>query len=121
MAQHRAVKGDERIGKLLSHAPQDIDGIWPHKSVRELLEEIDSKVLESGMHSGKFNQRGVTQRAPLEGGRQEREIAKTYRNWEKAVASKWPNTARLLKSLADTYESLAGVHDVSAEKLDLEY
>jgi hypothetical protein len=120
-AQHRAAVGDDRIGKVLSYAPQDTDGIWPHKSVRELLEEIDSRNLESGMHSGRFNQRGVTRRAPLEGGRQEREIAKEYRNWAKAVVAKWPNTARLLNSLAQTYEGFAGMHDVSAEKLDLEY
>jgi hypothetical protein len=120
-ARHRGAVGDGRIGSVLAHAPKDDDGIWPHRSIRELLEDVDSRNLESGMRSGKLNQQGVTTRDPLEGGRREREIAKTYRNWAKTVAVKWRNTARLLKSLAQTYEGFAGMHDVSAEKLDLEY
>jgi hypothetical protein len=120
-ARHRGAVGDDRIGNVLAYAPPDEDGIWPQRSIRELLEDIDSRNLESGMCSGKLNQRGVTTRDPLEGGRQEREIAKTYRNWAKAVAAKWQNTARLLNSLAQTYEGFAGMHDVSAEKLGLEY
>jgi hypothetical protein len=77
--------------------------------------------LGTDMRSGKVNQQGVTTRDPLEGGRRERETAKTYRNWAKAVAAKWHNTARLLNSLAQTYEGYAGMHDISAENLDLEY
>ena len=120
-ARHRAAIGDDRIGKVLAYAPPDVDGIWPHTCVRELLEETDSRHLESGLNTGKFNQRGVTTRNPLEGGRQEREIAKTYRNWAKAVTAKWPRTAHLLNSLAETYEGFSSWHDISAEKLDLEY
>jgi hypothetical protein len=120
-AQNRTASGDDRIGKVLSHAPPDSDGIWPPSYVRELIEEIESRYLDSGLHSGKFNQRGSWARSPLEGGRQEREIAKTYRNWAKAVTAKWPRTARLLNSLAETYEGFSNWHDISAERLDLEY
>jgi addiction module HigA family antidote len=120
-AQHQAAIGDERIGRVLAYAPADEDGMWPHGCVRELLAETDSRHLESGLHSGRVNQRGVTARNPLEGGRQEREIAKTYRNWAKTVAAKWPQTARLLNSLAETYENFGAWHDLSAEQLDLEH
>jgi hypothetical protein len=105
---------------VLAHAPPDSDGVWPHTGVRDVIEETESRHLESGLHAGRINQRGVSCKNPLEGGRQERELEKQYRNWAKAVTAKWPRTARLLNSLAETYESFGRMEDVSAERIDLE-
>jgi hypothetical protein len=119
-ARQRSAIGDDRIGHVLAHAPPDSDGVWPHTGVRDVIEETESRHLESGLHAGRINQRGVSCKNPLEGGRQERELEKQYRNWAKAVTAKWPRTARLLNSLAETYESFGRMEDVSAERIDLE-
>ena len=50
---------DEKIGKILSHAPSGKDGIWPHEAVREVIEGISSKDMERGIEIGIYNQRGV--------------------------------------------------------------
>jgi len=84
------------------------------------MEEIDSRALEAGLHAGRFNQLGVFTKNPLEGGRTERELGRQYRKWAKAMTTRWPKTARLLNSLAETYEHFGRFEDVSAERLDLE-
>jgi len=118
--QKRSRIGDDRIGHLLASAPSDSDGAWPHVCVRDLIEEAESSFLEAGIHAGRSNRRGVYAKNPLEGGRAERELARQYRTWAKSVTAKWPRTARLLNSLADTYEQFGRSEDVSAERMDLE-
>jgi hypothetical protein len=119
-AKRRAAIGDDQIGHLLAHAPQEADGVWPHTCVREIIEGCQSSYLESGIHAGRITMRGAHGRNPLEGGRQERELGRQYRTWAKAVRARWPQTAGLLNSLAQTYESLGRFQDVSSERLDLE-
>ena len=53
------------------------------------------------------------------GVRSERALAKQYRTWAKAARA-WPRTARLLTTLADTYERFGRVGDFSAERLDID-
>jgi hypothetical protein len=89
-------------------------------AVRDLIEDTESRDLESGLHSGRINQRGVWSKSPSDGGRPERELAKRYRIAAKAVNSSWQRTARLLNALADTYEGLGRHDDIRAEKLDLQ-
>ena len=109
----RADIGDEVIGEVLSGSPTGQDGAWPAEPVRELLEDIVSRELETGLHIGKVNSRGVTSRGALDGGEQERAIAKGYQAWAEITGSQWPRTTRLLRGLSESYE-----HD--ARRLDAE-
>ena len=111
----RADIGDELIGQTFAHAPAGEDGIWPPEPIRDLLELIGSQELENGVILGRFNSRGVTTRGAYEGGKQERELAATYRAWGQAVKSKSPRTARILRALADDYDRDARRHDVQAD------
>ncbi len=115
--KRRAV-GDIEIGKILARVNPGRDGVWPPLEVRSLIEQADSRELESGIHSGRINMRGVHARSPFEGGRPEREYVKQYRNWAKAVSARWTCTGALLRAIAETYESMATHHDVSTEALD---
>lgn len=112
---NRADIGDEQIGAVLSSSPEGHDGNWPAEPVREIIEDIGSTSLETGIHTGVVNSRGVTTRGVYDGGRQERQLARRYRDWSKDTASKWPRTSRVLRSLADTYERDARHHDARAE------
>lgn len=111
----RADIGDEQIGAVLSASPQGADGAWPAEPVRDLIERIGSTSMETGLHVGVRNSRGITSRGVYDGGDQEREIAERYRTWARPCASRWPRTSRVLRTLADSYEHEAHMHDVDAE------
>jgi len=107
--------GDEQIGQLLSGSPPGKDGAWPAEPVRDLIEEIGSRDLESGLHVGVINGRGVTSRGVYDGGRQERDLAAKYRAWADATVS-WHRTSRFLRTLADDYDRQARREDADAER-----
>ena len=72
--------------------------------------------LETGVHIGAVNQRGVTTRDVYDGGQQERALfAARYRQWAKQTAGSWPRTSRVLRGLAESYEREAQREDAQAE------
>ena len=107
--------GDEFIGQLLAKSPTGADGIWPCEPVRDLLDEIRSQRIAHGVALGKHNLRGVTSRGAFEGGGQEQTLADGHRAQAAKIASRWPFTASLLRSIADSYrrESAWHEHDAS--------
>ncbi len=98
-----------QVGQLLAHSPIGIDGIWPHETVREVLEELGTNKMASGMMIGRLNARGAVWRGS--GGGRERNLAQTYRDASLAVAAEYPFTARLLNELALSYDRDAAWHD----------
>ncbi|ODR91500.1 addiction module antitoxin [Sinorhizobium alkalisoli] len=91
------------LGKLMSHAPEGVDGVWPCEEVRDVIEELRSKPLTDGAHTALYNQRGVHFRG--EGGGQERELADKYRAWADALQFTHPFlSASLLMGMVRTYE-----------------
>lgn len=105
--------GDICLGKLLSHAPIDADGVWPSEPVRQVMEDIQSEEMMRGAHTGVYNSRGVHWRG--EGGDQERELAAKYRKWGEALQFSHPFvSSNLLMRLAKTYEHEANSHDTEA-------
>ncbi len=109
----RADVADICIGKVLSHAPIGMDGVWPCEPVREIMEDIQSEHLMSGAHTGVYNSRGTHWRG--EGGNQEREIAEKYHKWSQALLVSHPFVAsKLLMNLAKTYDREANHEDTEA-------
>lgn len=111
---------DSRIGNMLSASPIGSDGNWPAEPVREVIDLFRSKRMIEGFRIGKSNRRGVTSRAPRDGGELERQEAARYRTWAKAIALDHPHTAKALDALAESYEWDARRHDEDAERLDWE-
>jgi hypothetical protein len=103
--------GDQRIGQILACVPAGSDGHWPHEVTRDLIERLESVQLERGLYIGLRNSRGVTSRAPEEGGRQERELAARYSRSAEACASKYPRTTCVLRAIASAYEEDARRED----------
>jgi hypothetical protein len=112
----RADIGDSQIGQVLAASPSDEDGTWPGEAVRELIEDLASEHLESGFATAVFNRRGVTTRAPDEGGAQEMDLVRKYRSEAERFADRWPRTAALLRRLADSYEHDARREEERAER-----
>lgn len=113
----RALIGDEQIGQVLASSPAGADGVWPAEEVRDILENLLNTRIETGLHIGRTNQRGVTSRGVYDGGDQERELEKEYRQMATRIATRWPRTARVLRDIADGYQREAAFYDADAERL----
>ncbi len=104
---------DSQIGQILSYSPQSPDGTWPCEEIRNLIEDIQSPGIESGLRIGKYNQRGVICRG--KGGKQEWDLAADYRKLADKVRVEWPRTAAVLDGLAKGYEEEARHWDEQAK------
>jgi hypothetical protein len=109
---------DSQIGQVLSYAPSSPDGSWPCVEVRNLIEEIQSPGLESGLRVGRYNQRGAFFRDT--GGKQEWELAKKYHAIADQVRTQWPRTAAILDGMARGYEEEAKHWDEEAKREEFE-
>jgi len=110
---------DSQMGQMLSYAPSSPDGSWPCEEVRDVVEELESRKLESGLAIGRYNQRGGVFRG--KGGKQERDLALTYRGHADKVRAGWPRTARVLDGIAEVYDDEARRWDQEAEWHDFEH
>ncbi|MHB1095616.1 MAG: helix-turn-helix transcriptional regulator [Gemmatimonadaceae bacterium] len=105
--------GDVCLGELLSVAATGGDSVWPCEVVRDVVDEIRSSDVVTGMMTGRLNARGAVWRG--EGGDQERRLADVYRRWEKALQFTHPFVAsELLGEIARSYEREAEREDASA-------
>lgn len=103
------------IGHLFAHSPRDEDGAWPHRAVRDLIEEIANPRLDSGFDCQVTNNRGVTSRGLTDGGEQERVLVEHYEKDAARMADLWPRTASVVRGLAQNYQRHAEDQDSSAE------
>ena len=110
----RADIGDQLIGQVLAGSAVGDDGIWPAPEVRDVIETIGSREIESGLRIGRRNLRGVTSRGVYDGGDQERELVAQFAKWAKETSSQWPRTSRTLTELAESYEWEARRNDDDA-------
>ena len=105
--------GDQMLGKLLSHAPADEDGVWPCMPVRDALERVMTEHIGRGLHTALFNSRGVTWRG--HGGDQERELATKYAHWAEAMEYTHPRVAAVHRDMERTYLYHAEREDTDAK------
>src|SRR5258708_16559507 len=90
-ASDHAEIADEYIGKAFASAPADpSDQVWPHRAVREIIEELSSSEVDLGLQVAIFNQRGVCARDPFAGGEPVRGLSAVYREHSYFMASPWP-------------------------------
>ncbi|MFC8797279.1 helix-turn-helix domain-containing protein [Promicromonospora sp. NPDC057138] len=113
----RAAIGDEQVGQVLASSPHGADGVWPAEEVRDIIENLVNTRIETGLHIGRTNQRGVTSRGMFDGGDQERTLEQEYRDMAARISTKWPRTARVLRGIADNYQREASRNDAEAERL----
>jgi hypothetical protein len=114
--RQRIAVGDTYIGQVLASCPADPDGAWPCVEVRDLLEVLQSRDVESGLEIAIQNRRGATSRGMFDGGDQERTLAATYLAQAERFLDRWPRTASIFRAIADSYEHEARIIDQQAEK-----
>jgi hypothetical protein len=115
--RHRSAIGDEQIGKVLYHVPEETsDGIWPAIALRDLIEDLRSEHVEIGIGVECVNARGVTSRAIFEGGVQERQLAAEWRRRADSLKLRWPRTAALCQEIAEKWKQHANFEDLQAAK-----
>lgn len=103
------------LGELIAYAPNDdLDNSWPHRSVRDLIEEFNSDRLDDGIRIGLFNKRGGTTKSLFEGGGQERQIARRFEEWEKSCSLLWTRTSSILREMKMRYLADANDEDQRA-------
>ncbi|TNE36613.1 MAG: hypothetical protein EP347_10580 [Alphaproteobacteria bacterium] len=109
------------VGHILAHAMDDKDdGAWPQKEIRNFIETHSTKNILQGINTERQNMRGVTWRDPYDGGTQERDLATQYDNWAEICKTEWPKTARLLRSIAESWRRDAKWHDDRATQTSIE-
>lgn len=105
---------DLKLGEILARTPAGEDGVLPRQPVRDLLDRPEFEDMRRGFSTGVFNSRGVTVRAPDEGGKQERKLAGTYRMSAKALRVSHPNLAATLDAIARSYDQQGLAEDTEA-------
>lgn len=112
---------DSRIGHLLAHAPVDPeDHAWPHKAVRQLVEQLSSDIVERAVCIERLNMRGVYSKAEGEGGKQERALAEQAMGWARVMPA-YPRTASMLSAIADMWAREGEAEDARAAKQALRW
>ena len=113
--------GDQRIGFVLAHAPQDTEeAFWPPSPVCQVIETAASVQIERGFAIECFNKRGVFGKGINEGGDQERRFAETYKGWADATRN-FPRTSVMLTEISDNWDRHAERADVEAEQSKLKH
>lgn len=112
--RHHSKIVDDHIGKALASSPLGMDGVWPHESVRTVLESYNNKEITDGFVVGKESLRGTTVRSPGDGGKQELILAAQYEKWQKMLSVRSPRTSALLGRLSQAYYSEATRMDIDA-------
>ena len=108
--------GDDAIGEALASSPAEPDGAWPSQPIRDLLEELQSDTIDSGIERGIYNSRGVVQRSLDAGGVQEWLLVEKYTDLKERFSARWLRTAAILSNLARHYEAEARQEDQAAER-----
>lgn len=110
---------DQQIGTILSAAKADANGDWPPKPVRDVIERVKSKGLETGFQIGTRNRRGATSRAPFDGGALERDLNSHYDALSNKFRITAPRTAMVLRAIAGDYKVESVYFDQLADSIDL--
>ncbi len=122
VSEDRVVITDQQIGRILAHAPNDIDdGVWPCRPVRNVIESVKSEDVVTGIVVELHNKRGAFTKEMFEGGGQEKDIAEKWRDAAKAIGASWPYTGSILARLAENYERAASAADTFAEQERIRY
>jgi hypothetical protein len=110
--------GDDQIGVFLSKCMAGSDSIWPHESVRKIIERLKNDSIDNAIIVEKRNSRGITVRHPYAGGEQEHKLANDFSIDAENIQLIWPRTAKILRSIAESYKSDANRED---DQVDLRY
>lgn len=88
------------LGRILSYAPDDNDGVWPIKCVREYFEVFHSETLVNSFIIGLVNQRGMHNVTDGEG---EEALAAKYNGFADILQWQYPHSSAIIKKISKHY------------------
>ena len=88
---------------------------WLPMAVLDLLDRPNLSDLRGSLNLAVRNARGVTMRGCYDGGQQERELARQYRDLAARNGNGHPRVAAMLEGIANSYENEARRNDEQAE------
>ncbi len=113
---------DVHIGHVLFYYPEDPkDSVWPHRELRQFIEDIQNNQIEHGIEIEQFNSRGVVSKEMFEGGKQERILAGEWRGYSEKLDIKWGRTRAMLERIAAGWDVHAKAEDERKEKDQLRF
>ena len=110
---------DSVVGDMLGDIPRDDN--YPPQALCELVETLNSDIVDQHIVLRIYNSRGMTSRAYNEGGRQERSIVSRFEKYREKTKLRYPRMTKIFNDLIIKYKRMADNEDDEAIIADLEY
>jgi len=101
----RVSGGQCEVARVLARVPSGEDGHWPCLAARELLASRQYHLLSKMLRTAKYNIDHSRAREAWSGIAKDKASAESFESSSRALRARWPDTARLLEDLAETYRS----------------
>ena len=90
---------DDAIGKVFVFSPKE-GPMWPHSSICEIIEEIESETLNNAFIIGTLNKRGIS---IVDNGESDNQLKEQYFAYADLIKTRYYHVAELLRSIANHY------------------
>lgn len=110
---------DSVVGDILGDIHRDDN--YPPQALCELVETLNSDIVDQSIRTRICNSRGITVRAKNEGGNQERSIVSRFEDYREKTKLLYPRMTKIFDDLINGYKRMAGHEDEEAIIADLEY
>jgi len=110
---------DYVVGNLLGDIPRGEN--YPPKELCEVVEELQSDVVDQHIRMRIVNSRGIISRSYNEGGDRERSIVARLEKYKQKTKLLYPRMTKIFDDLIGEYNREAGNQDVEASIADLEF
>ncbi len=89
-----------KLGKLFACSPTGSDGVFPHETIRDKIEELGNEELIESFALAIINRRGVYM---VTGGKDEFKMGQKYAEISKKLSIRYPKTARIFRIISNNY------------------
>lgn len=100
------------LGSILGRSLKGSDGIFPHESIRDLLEHLNNEKVDSEVYIGYVNCRGARW---IRDGSDQRQLGKQFEDQSHLLEITYPHTAAILWHIARDYMREAQYDHLHAE------
>jgi hypothetical protein len=116
----RLDSADSNIGKILAQYPETTT-VWPPDEICELIETLNSEVINKNYSVTLLNKRGSTSRGAFDGGNIERDYAACFHRLASYHINTFPSVSAIFDKIAIRYDHMAIKADQEAEVSRLDY
>ncbi len=108
------VKSDQAylLGSILGQSPKGSDGIFPHESIRDLLEQLNNDKVDLEVYTGYVNSRGARW---VRDGSDQKQLGELFEHQSHLLEITHPHTATVLRYIARGYMREAQYDHLHAE------